>query len=182
MTTTETIVNKEFNMTKNTSNIKFDNTSNNSNYMLEFLREECQKCTSFIDYFNLSKVMMFMRDKINKFSDITKMTSVGGDYYHLFTTNRPEIKFMEGTDLEDLKKELLDWKEQLDYITGLGVYGDHFAFWMYKKDKEYKKKYMPNLNMIIMGRRNAPSLREMINVLGEHEIKNRIESALEKIK
>jgi Anticodon binding domain len=139
------------------------------------------------------KALLFLKDKINKFSDITNWLSDKclcgeapqcykkcGQYKHLLIQNRPIPTFMEGTDTEDLKKELRKYLGILWYDIEVGIF-EELSEYIGKQDKEYRKKYMPNLNLILFGSRNAPSTKELIDILGRKETEARIQIALNKL-
>lgn len=126
---------------------------------------------------NVHRILLFLKDKINKFADLRTMLSEGGQYFHLIDTNRPIISFPENTDFGDLKGQLLKYKEILHYSLEIG-YFEQLSDFIKSQDKEYRKKYMPVLNVILFGNRSSPSLPELIHVLGVEETVLRIDRAI----
>ena len=82
--------------------------------------------------------------------------------------------------MEDLKKELRKYLGILWYDIEIGVF-EELSDYIAKQDKEYKKKYMPNLNLILFGNRSAPPIKELIDILGRKESEVRIQNALQKL-
>ena len=119
---------------------------------------------------NISRVIDFLQDKIVKFSEVTEFLSPGGKYYNLIAERRPDITLIDGTDKVDLFKELLVYRKILKT--------DDLNEFISSKDKDYKRKYMPNLNLFLFGNRSAPSLPELIFILGKDEVQLRIDRAI----
>ena len=119
---------------------------------------------------NLKNILLFLRDKINKFGDIKTLLSPGGQYEFLVIEKRPTYSFLDLSDKErfDLHLELLKMKQNINTLSDF----------LSKKDKEYKKTFMPKLNIILSGSRSCPPTSEVIDIIGVEEVELRIDKAL----
>lgn len=111
---------------------------------------------------NYKKVVLLCLERIDKFSDVPHLFN--NEYCFLLLKNRPYPSFiLENIELKELVVELKKYLEVEDIFE-----------YVSQQDKDYRKKFMPNLNLTLIGRRNAPPLNQIIDILGKTEVSQRI--------